>query len=50
MVGFFSDRMFYQTLTCHWCDVIIRNAHALTEDKFDDTMDNFHAEMGRELD
>jgi hypothetical protein len=40
-VEFVSDRMSYIILRGRWCDVIIRNVHASTEDKIDDVKDRF---------
>jgi hypothetical protein len=34
----------------HWCDIIVMNMHAPTEDKSDDTKDSFHKELQRLLD
>jgi hypothetical protein len=36
-VEFISDRMSYVILRGHWCDIIVLNVHAPTEDKIDDT-------------
>jgi hypothetical protein len=33
---FFSDMMSYLTFKDRWCDIIILNVHASTEDKCDD--------------
>jgi exonuclease III len=33
-VEFFSDRMSYITLKGRWCDIIVLNVHAPTEDKY----------------
>jgi hypothetical protein len=33
------------TLKCHWCDIIILNVHALTEDKDDDIKDSFYEKL-----
>jgi hypothetical protein len=38
---FVSDRMSYITLRGRWCDIIVLNVHAPTEDKCDDTKDSF---------
>jgi hypothetical protein len=35
-VEFVSDRMLYIILKGHWCDIIVLNVHAPTEDKDDD--------------
>jgi len=40
-VEFISDGMSYTTLADHWCDIIVLNVHARTEDKNDDTKDSF---------
>jgi hypothetical protein len=45
MVEFVSDRMSYIILRGHWCDIIILNVHAPTEDKIDDTKDRFYKEL-----
>jgi len=34
--------MSYIKLKCHWCDIIVLNVHATTEDKSDDEKDNTH--------
>jgi len=36
MVKFISDRMSYIILTGHWCDMLVCNLHAPTEDRSDD--------------
>jgi hypothetical protein len=33
------------TLRVHWCDVIVQNVHAPTEDKSDDVKDSFYKEL-----
>jgi len=33
------------TLRGYWCDVIVLNVHAPTEDKSDDTKDSFYEEL-----
>jgi len=50
MVEFISDRMSYMTLRGRWCDIIVLNVHAPTEDKSDDTKDNLYEELKRVLD
>jgi hypothetical protein len=35
----------YITLRGHWCDVIVLNVHAPTEDKSDDKKDSFYKEL-----
>jgi hypothetical protein len=39
-VEFITDRMSYMTLS-YWCDIIVPNVHAPTEDKSADTKDGF---------
>jgi hypothetical protein len=39
-VEFISDRMSYIRLRGRWCDVIVLNVHALTENKSYDTKDS----------
>jgi hypothetical protein len=41
-----SDRMSYITLRGRWCDIIVFNVHAPTEDKCDDAKDSFYEELG----
>jgi hypothetical protein len=44
-VEFFSDRMSYITLKGRWCDIIVLNVHAPTEDKDDVIKDSFYKEL-----
>jgi hypothetical protein len=44
-VEFVSDRTSYITLKGHWCDSIVLNVHAPTEDKYDDIKDSFYEEL-----
>jgi hypothetical protein len=44
-----SDRMLYITLKGHWCDIIVLNVHAPTEDK-DDIKDSFYKELEQAFD
>jgi hypothetical protein len=37
--------MSYIILRGHWCDIIILNVHAPTEDKTDDMKDRFYEEL-----
>jgi hypothetical protein len=46
-VEFFSDRMSYITLKGRWCDIIVLNVHAPTEDKDDDIKDRFYEERSQ---
>jgi exonuclease III len=41
---FVSDRMSYITLKGRWCDIIVLNVHAPTENK-DDIKDSFYEEL-----
>jgi hypothetical protein len=43
--GFASDRMSYIILRGSWCDIIVLNVHAPTEDKTDDMKDRFYEEL-----
>jgi hypothetical protein len=43
-VEFVSDRMSYITLKCRWCDIIVLNVHAPTEDKHNNVKDSFYEE------
>jgi hypothetical protein len=44
-VEFVNDSMSYITLRGRWCDIIVLNVHAPTEDKCDDTKDSFYKEL-----
>jgi hypothetical protein len=44
-VEFVSDRMSYITLKSRWCDIIVLNVHAPTEEKDDDIKDSFYEEL-----
>jgi hypothetical protein len=37
--------MSYIILRGHWCDIIVLNVHAPTEDKIDDRKDRFNEEL-----
>jgi hypothetical protein len=37
--------MSYITLRGRWCDIIVLNVHAPTEDKCDDIKDSFYKEL-----
>jgi hypothetical protein len=37
--------MSYIILRGRWCDIIVLNVHAPTEDKTDDLKDNFYGEL-----
>jgi exonuclease III len=47
---FVSDRMSYTILKGRWCDIIVLNVHAPTEDKDDVTKDSFYEELGQVFD
>jgi hypothetical protein len=42
---FFSDRMSYIILNGRWCDIIVLNLHAPTENKVDDIKESFYEEL-----
>jgi exonuclease III len=44
-VQFVSDRMSYITLKGRWCDIIVLNVHAPTEDKDDVIKDSLYEEL-----
>jgi hypothetical protein len=44
---FVSDRMSYIIQRGRWCDFIVLNVHAPTEDKTDDVKDIFYEELER---
>jgi hypothetical protein len=46
-VEFVSDRMSYIILRGRWCNIVVLNIHALTEDKIDDVKDSFYEELER---
>jgi exonuclease III len=43
--GRVCDRMSYIIPSGRWCDIIVLNVHALTEDKIDNMKDGFHKEI-----
>jgi hypothetical protein len=49
-VEFVNDRMPYIILRGCWCDIIIWNVHAPTEDRIDDMKDSFFKEPERLFD
>jgi hypothetical protein len=49
-VEFVRDRMSYIILRGRWCDIIVLNVHAPTEDKIDDMKDSFYEELECVLD
>jgi hypothetical protein len=44
-VEFVSDRMPCMILRSRWCDIIVLNVHALTEDKIDDMKVSYYEEQ-----
>jgi len=44
-VQFVSDRMSYTVLRGCWCNVVVQNAHAPSEEKSDDSKDSFYEEL-----
>ena len=44
-VEFVSDRMSYIVLRGRWCNIIVLNVHAPSEEKSDDSKDNFYEEL-----
>jgi hypothetical protein len=49
MVAFVSDRFSYLILRGRWCNIIVQNVHAPTEDKIDDIKDRFYEELEQVL-
>jgi hypothetical protein len=49
-VEFVSDRMSYIILRGRWCNIIVLNVHAPTEDKIDDRKDRFYEELEQVFD
>ena len=49
-VEFISDRVSCITLKGRWCDIIVLNVHAPSEDKDDDIKDSFYEEIERLFD
>jgi hypothetical protein len=41
--------MLYEILRACWCNIIVLNVHASTEDKIDDIKDRFYEEYSRPL-
>jgi exonuclease III len=44
-----SDRVSYIVLRCSWCNIIILNLHAPSEEKRDDSKDSFYDELEQVL-
>ena len=49
-VEFVSDRVSYIVLRGRWCNIIVLNVHAPSEDKSDDTKDSFYEELEQVFD
>jgi exonuclease III len=49
-VEFASDGMSYIALRGRWCNIIVLNAHAPTEEKNDDSRDSFYEELEQAFD
>ena len=44
-VEFVSDRVSYIVLRGHWCNIIVLNVHAPTEEKSNESKDSFYEEL-----
>jgi len=44
-VEFVSDRVSYIVLRGHWCNIIVLNVHAQSEEKSDELKDGFYEEL-----
>ncbi|KAJ4443810.1 hypothetical protein ANN_05591 [Periplaneta americana] len=49
-VEFISDRLSYLVLKGRWCDIVVINAHAPTEEKDDHIKDSFYEELEETFD
>ena len=49
-VEFVSDKLSYIVLRVRWCNIIVLNVHAPSEEKSDDLKDNFPKELGKVFD
>jgi endonuclease/exonuclease/phosphatase family metal-dependent hydrolase len=49
-VEFVSNRMSYMILRGRWCNIIVLNVHASTEDQIDDIKDRFYEELEQVFD
>jgi hypothetical protein len=47
---FVSDRTSYIILRSRWCDILVLNVRAATDDKCDDTKGSFYEELERVFD
>ena len=44
-VKFVNDRVSYIVMRGHWCNIIMLNVHAPSEEKSDDSEDSFYEEL-----
>jgi len=44
-VEFVSDRVSYMVMRGPWCNIIVLNLHAPSEEKSDDSKDSFYEEL-----
>jgi hypothetical protein len=49
-VEFVSDTMSYIIQSGRWCNILVRNVHAPTQDKIDDVKDRFYEQLERVFD
>jgi hypothetical protein len=49
-VEFVSDKVSYIVLRGRWCNIIVLNVHAPSEDKNDDSKDSFYEELEQVFD
>ena len=49
-VEFVSDRMSYIVLRSRWCNIIVLNVHAPSEEKSDSSKDSFYEELEQVFD
>ena len=49
-VEFVSDRVSYIVLRGRWCNIIVLNVNAPSEDKSDDSKDSFYQELEQVFD
>jgi len=45
IVEFVSDRVSYIVLRGRWCNIIVLNVHAQSEERSDDSKDSFYEEL-----
>jgi len=48
-VEFVSDRLSYIVLRVRWCNIIVLNVHAPSEEKSDNSEDSFYEELEQVL-